>query len=738
MSQTWPMPNGNAPAVHMWAASTGSHRLSARAAKALDDQWTDEFDGNVLNVRPDSIDFRDRYYEPSLIEVKAYKFPEPLEARKLAVRDQGLEGSCTGQALAAVIDIQNIERFDLGADVPRRVSARMLYESARAFDEFPDDGLAGSSLRGALKGFFHRGVCDAALAPYFDGDVAWRLTADLFKEARKISLGAYLRLRHELNAYHTAIHDAGAIYCSAMIHDGWRRDEVRRKGGRIELPPARPGVERQVPLAGAHAFAIVGYDSKGFIVLNSWGEEWGQFDAAKAYLADLAKRNIAFETLRSVPAATGPLPGMAHWSYEDWRLHVLDAWVLRLGAPAGLPSDYAGGYLSGRGGAGGANSAEGAESSRSESPTTRDQEIRGHFIHVDDGVLSRMPPYDNSRLTFEETRDYLIENEKVDERNEKTDKARRYDHILFYAHGGLNNLEVATARAATMTRVFKRLRIYPIFYIWRTGFGETLEDVLHSFAAKIFTRTQGISGLTDALIERLARTAGGRAIWRDMKLDAERCFNPVVTTGAEPTWNGPGGAWMATKTLLEVASKRKKHPVKVHFIGHSAGAILLGEFFGKAAASEPGLMKSVSSVELFAPACTMPFFERNLLPVAARKTVRMTISNLVDRAEAQRDPAMRPYNKSLLYLVSNAFEDVPRMPLAGMELFWDGMPDAVRKAVTLEKAGQPSANLPNVATHGGFDNDAAAMNRAVTRMLGRTVTEKNGGFTAADLERQPF
>uniref|UniRef100_UPI003F75FBB3 hypothetical protein n=1 Tax=Escherichia coli TaxID=562 RepID=UPI003F75FBB3 len=81
----------------------------------------------VLNVRPDPIDFRDLFYEPTLVAIKPQLYPPPLEALGLAVRNQGSEGSCTGQALADVIDLQNVARVQLRADVPRRVSARMLY-----------------------------------------------------------------------------------------------------------------------------------------------------------------------------------------------------------------------------------------------------------------------------------------------------------------------------------------------------------------------------------------------------------------------------------------------------------------------------------------------------------------------------------------------------------------------------------------------------------------------------------
>ena len=68
-------------------------------------------DGHVLNVRPDPVDFRDVIYQPSLVELPMRLTPPSLATLGLAVRDQGSEGSCTGQALAAVVDLQNIRRF---------------------------------------------------------------------------------------------------------------------------------------------------------------------------------------------------------------------------------------------------------------------------------------------------------------------------------------------------------------------------------------------------------------------------------------------------------------------------------------------------------------------------------------------------------------------------------------------------------------------------------------------------
>lgn len=352
-----------------WASSDGRRRtreMPPAFAKALD--TAGRIEDFWLNARPDPVDFRDKIYGPGLVEIAPYLDPPKIPQE--FIRDQGPEGSCTGQALAATIDIQNLkrrrvlnERFvqaDIDKLVPERVSSRMLYEMARTYDEYPDDGLPGSSARGAIKGFFHNGVCGEALAPYSASEPGWRLSIDMAKAARCTSVGAYFRLRHVLYDYHAALNEAGAILVSAMIHDGWTNPE----GGRIALSdPAA--------LRGGHAFAIVGYDPQGFLVLNSWGPNWG---------------------------AQGRYgPGVGHWLYEDWKKHVLDAWVLRLAVPSENTFHLIGGYQR--------SPASGAPATTAVS-VPRIQ-INGHYVHVQNGQLVRSGNYWNDVKSFEETRNLL-------------------------------------------------------------------------------------------------------------------------------------------------------------------------------------------------------------------------------------------------------------------------------------------------------------------------------------------
>ena len=70
--------------------------------------------------------------------------------------------------------------------------------------------------------------------------------------------------------------------------------------------------------------------------------------------------------------------------------------------------------------------------------------------------------------------------------------------------------------------------------------------------------------------------------------------------------------------------------------------------------------------------------------------------NLVDQRE--QDDRVGPYQKSLLYFVSNAFEDDRQMPLLGMEKFKDLVPG--KTGHTIHYAGRASY-ITDSHAHGG-------------------------------------
>ena len=147
-----------------------------------------------------------------------------------------------------------------------------------------------------------------------------------------------------------------------------------------------------------------------------------------------------------------------------------------------------------------------------------------------------------------------------------------------------------------------------------------------------------------------------------------------------------------------------------------------------------GLGVPVETCTLWAPACTVRLFKKTYLDVYnQRQLKKLALFNLTSRAE-KGDHCARVYNKSLLYLVSNAFESKPRIPLfrdgepiLGMQKFVKKDKDLqalFRKrtadyvlAPNNEEEGSVNASRSN--SHGGFDDDEATVKATLARILGK-------------------
>ncbi len=608
----------------------------------------------ALNVLADATDLRDRIYEPALLDLALSQDPPDIGVSP--IRNQGSEGACTGFALSSAITLMNRQRHQR---IPTPVeapmaSARMLYEMAKINDEWPGEDYEGSSIRGALKGFYNNGVCRDDLAPYASGERGWFLKKEQAKDARNTGLGAYYRLRPEIIDYHAALNEANVVYVSAQIHRGWQK-------------PPKGDIKPSHLTEGGHAFIIVGYDEDGFLIQNSWGESWGKFNGR---------------------------PGIARWRYEDWSANVMDAWVLRLSVPTPDAFDLTTSEPT-------AQTVNLFESPNVRGP--RHEEIVGHIVHLDDGKLVEKGKYPTPETTIQETADFLAD--------ETATAKRDYKHLLFYAHGGLNDQSAAANRVRKMKEVFKRNGIYPVHFMWETGFFETLGDIIFSASNKAEGRVGGLSDFFDRVLESLARGPGS-AIWRDMKWDAEQSFIRL------------GGGRKAVELLLK-GNARRSNPLQVHMVGHSAGSILLAHMLESLDAINP-LNQPVRSCSLMAPACTVDLFEEfyhpNIgKPGAASGIAKLWQYNLIDQRE--QDDSVGPYRKSLLYFVSNAFEDKKKMPLLGMEEFSEDL--TLKSGHAIHYAGR-GATITDSKTHGGFDNDRATMNNILKNILGRRPSAAKG------------
>ena len=631
-----------------------------------------------LNARPDPIDFRDLMFEPTLVEVPQQitldDYKKRYQGRKLPVLDQLSEGACTGFGLAAVAHFLLQRRKVFRDTTP--VSPRMFYEMARRYDEWPGEDYSGSSARGAMKGWHKHGVCSAKTWPYVENNPG-TLTHERAREAAARPLGAYFRVNHRnLVAMHAALAEVGILYATGTVHSGW--SEIRPSDGVIPGPDGKE-------VLGGHAFAIVGFEARGFWIQNSWGPSWGK-------------------------------DGFALLTYTDWLKYGYDVWVARLGAPVEMPGT-------------GLVTVTGTEQQSRASYSFSD--LRPHLVGI--GNDGRLRPGGESG-TKPEDLDTIFAHDFP-----RITQGWGTKRILLYAHGGLVNEKGAIQRVAEYRSHLLEAEVYPLAFIWKTDFWTTLCNLLEDAMNR--RRPEGLlDAAKDFMLDRLDDSLEiiahlpGKKIWGEMKENALAAMDPATAT--EPA----GGARLVFEKLAQLVAANPG--IEVHLAGHSAGSIFLGPLVE--ALHTAGI--PIRTCTLWAPACTMAHFNAFYQPaILARSIEQFVLFTLKDGAE-QDDDCAKIYHKSLLYLVSRAFEEkfpVPfrdGTPLLGMERFLLKDPAfgidaaAVRRTnpATVPLLGLAHATwvrtpngLPdgspdasNARRHGDFDDDSATVKATLARILG--------------------
>ncbi|MEY4764950.1 MAG: hypothetical protein RI907_1623 [Pseudomonadota bacterium] len=643
----------------------------------------------TLDARPDRLDLRDRPYLPPLANLPAVSPSHsdlqahlPAYVAAKLVLDQGQDGACTGFGLAAAINYRLFLESRLTGSAPSRmVSAAMLYKLARMYDEWPGEDYEGSSCRGALRGWHRHGVCRWSLWPYETDAQGNRLKADPVEDAKQpdhpernwdidalaSTLGVYYRIDvKSVVDMQAAIHQNGAIYVSATVHEGWDLAFKGKLDSHDDLQRIRATPKPKRP--GGHAFALVGYNTEGFVVQNSWGERWASH-------------------------------GFALLPYEDWLTHGNDAWVFTLGVPRLVPAAAPVVPPKGK-----AKKAAAAEATEAPALALRSPRFLVPFQNADQGGSSGSRPsglvglasapdalsnrYRNvlpahAPLTNDEAyRHAIVLDRGLPISNDITAESplaaidsavvtrplawlqkHKSVKVMVYAHGGLNSEADSIQRIRVIAPYALANGIYPLFITWRSGPGETISDLVETWAEKCgltggAAPSRGwldhLTNVTDRMLEPVLRGPGG-AMWGQMKANAVRA-----------SADERGGMSLVVDRLRQLQAQLPK--LEIHLVGHSAGSIVLGAML-------PRLQKAqlkAASVRLFAPACTTRFALDHYVPAVQAKTVDPKTFHIHVLSDANElNDSVGPYRKSLLYLVSRSFEDAHKMALLGMAKCFD-------------------------------------------------------------------
>jgi len=687
-----------------------------------------KFESLTLDARPDRLDLRDREYRPHL---KSLPMSYPVlkgdwtslesllecYADSQLILDQGKEGACTGFGLAATINYliwrdaiseihSKANTKDHCIDIrDQRVSERMLYQMARVYDEWDGEDYSGSSCRGAMKGWHRHGVCRKSFWPYARNGTFLKPKPGWEVDALATPLGAYYRVNHKsVVDMQSALTEAGALYCSASTHNGWHIENADKMPVLSYTGKSTGG--------GGHAFCVIGYNKIGFIVQNSWGEKWGW-------------------------------KGFAIIAYQDWISNGYDAWVVARGVP--LEAEQAPTMFSNtslralsnqHGELGGFSVKKDKTAAWSESRAYRHSLVLSNngrpkhtVLHAEDAdAAAREVCYDNLKSWLES-----------DPKNRK---------ISIYVHGGLNNEESAIGRASVMAPYFYENDVYPLFVVWKTGLAETLQNTITEAYRSIVPNAESselkkwVEDRTDTAIEAAARALHFKSIWTEIKENAKHASDRQISGYSSGRSNRAGGMVILAKCLAEL--NEHYADLEIHTVGHSAGSILIGEWIRELIRRKLKL----SSVTLFAPACTIEFANKTYLNAVKKEVVKIKdiyIVNMDDEMERD-DESMVVYRKSLLYLVSRALEDLHKTPLLGLAAAWiadnctakesGGFHLSQKAAITKWSSFMENGNAPTLLgrkhsqvkintkptyidlNHGSFDNDISVIENTIRTIRG--------------------
>jgi hypothetical protein len=336
------------------------------------------------------------------------------------------------------------------------------------------------------------------------------------------------------------------------------------------------------------------------------------------------------------------------------------------------------------------------------------RELRPFVVNLSQGKLSRSGAFtmddDSIADIVDSIRAYA----------EGTDNPR----LMLHAHGGLVNEKSALGYAKGAYKWWRDHGVYPVYFIWETGAFEVIRNRLGL--------GRGFGDWWDRRFERFARPLA-RPLWDDMK---DYAFKSSAADAGGGEMGGARTFAQALKALL--ANPPDGKVIRLHAVGHSAGAIFHAHFIPLLA----GDSIKVESLAFLAPAVRIDLFKQMIVPhLASAKVQKFEMFTMDEEAEKDDDliePLGVPvYGKSLLYLVSNAFEpETEKAAILGLQERFERDPEIVNlfepkgphRLEFSHAKGKPHNPATHARMHGCFDNDDPTMRSVLQTITGFSTT----------------
>lgn len=182
------------------------------------------------------------------------------------IMDQGDIGSCTAQAITAVLRWHVVRHGSPDKPLSR---LQLYYDERKIENTILED--AGAEIRTGIKVAKKIGVGSEALWPYVESNFTIAPPSHVYDMANMFGGLTYERVDVSAWALKKALATKGPVVIGVTLFESFESEQVERDG----MVPV-PNVDTET-MVGGHAMYAVGYGQRPghFTVANSWGESWG-------------------------------------------------------------------------------------------------------------------------------------------------------------------------------------------------------------------------------------------------------------------------------------------------------------------------------------------------------------------------------------------------------------------------------------------------------------------------------
>jgi len=203
----------------------------------------------IVNIIRSPEDKRDWKAE-SIYNVKSLPKTFSLVPELQPIRNQGSQGTCAAQTAACMKEWQ--EKKDINFE--GYMSPQFIYNNRQNQNS---EGMFG---RDVMKILSKIGSCSEKDYKYGLIENPLNINSNIFKKAKNHIISNYAKV-DTIQGLKNALIKNGPCYIAVPVYD-------------YSTTMWKPKNSKDVR-QGGHAMTIIGYDKKGFIIRNSWGENWG-------------------------------------------------------------------------------------------------------------------------------------------------------------------------------------------------------------------------------------------------------------------------------------------------------------------------------------------------------------------------------------------------------------------------------------------------------------------------------